>query len=149
MRIRLRIVAVLAVAGCTSATGSDGQAIERSYAVYAVNGNSPDAKTFYSAGGDRISIPRGDLLLHKDGTVEERLQYVIYFPNGVINVAATDTVIGHYEWNQTQYDVRMPTATGSELLAGAVYPDADLVLLDRSWVKNGVTVKVTITYARN
>ena len=139
---------MLVLAACTSATGSDGHFVEQSYTVFAVNGNSPDSKTFYGAGGERISIPRGTLLLHKDGTVEEQLQYVVYFPNGVVNIAATDTVTGHYEWNQAQYDIRMPNATGSEIYSGSVHPGVDLFQLDRSWVKNGVTVTVTITYAK-
>jgi hypothetical protein len=153
MRVRSRFLAifvpVFVLAACTSSTETEGSPIERSYVVFAVNGNSPDTKTYYDVSGNRIAIPRGTLQFHKDGTVEEQLQYGIYFNNGVLNFASTDTVTGHYEWNQSQYDVSMPTATGSVLYSGAVHPSNDFVLLNRSWKKNDVTVKLTITYARS
>lgn len=152
MRIHLLFAAfasVVVLGACSSSTDTGGSPIERTFAVYAVNGDSPDAKTYYDVSGNRISIPRGTLTLHKDGSVQEVLQYAIYFNNGVLNFAATDTTAGRYEWNNGQYDVTMPNTSGTMLYSGAVYPATDFVSLNRSWVKNNVTVKLTITYSKN
>jgi hypothetical protein len=152
MRMRSLLAAAVPIfllGSCSSSTDSGGAPIERTYSVFQVNGNSPDSKSYFDNSGNRIAIPHGTLTLHKDGTVVEILQYGLYYNNGALNFASTDTVTGHYEWNQSQYDVSMPTQTGTVSYSGAVYPETDFVMLDRSWKKNNVPVTVTITYGKN
>jgi hypothetical protein len=144
------IVACLAagVLGACSLATELQKTIEANYAVYSVNGGSPDAQTLYGIGGNKVSVPRGSLLLKKDGTVQEVLQYVIIRPASD-PIAATDTVFGHYELVDGRYDIRLPSSAGNESYAGSTNLATDFVSLARSWKKNGVTVEVTIAYVKH
>jgi hypothetical protein len=140
-------VAAVFLGACSLSTDLQKN-ISANYSVYSVNGNSPDAQTLYGIGGNKVSIPRGTLLLNKDGTVEEVLQYVITRP-AADPIAATDTVFGHYELVDGRYDIRLPSSLGAEGYAGSTNLETDFVSLARSWKKNGVVVDVTISYVRH
>jgi hypothetical protein len=141
------VFAALTLSGCSLSTELQ-DTVSLNYSVYSINGQSPDAQTLYGVGGNKVSVPRGTLLLNKDGTVEEVLQYVITRP-AADPIAATDTVFGHYELVDGRYDIRLPSSAGNESYAGSTNLSTDFISLSRSWKKNGVTVDVTIAYVKH
>jgi len=148
MRLKplIALSAVFATAACSSSTNLK-DSVELKYSIFSVNGQSPDAKTIYDISGDKISIPRGSLLLHSDGTVVEILQYTITRPNGIDTISATDTTYGHYEQINEGYDIRMPNSFGTEAFSGSIQQGTDFVQLSRTWKKSEVTVSVNIVFA--
>jgi hypothetical protein len=140
-------LAVAVLSGCSLSTDLQ-KTVSLNYSVWSVNGQSPDAQTLYGVGGNKISVPRGSLLLKKDGTVEEVLQYVITRPAGD-PIAATDTVFGHYELVDGRYDIRLPSSLGNESYQGSTNLQTDFVTLSRSWKKDGVVVDVSIAYVQH
>ena len=141
------LFSLLAMAACDSATGLGYGAI--TYSIVSVNNQSPDAAVPIGFTQYRVSIPRASLILRPDGTVEERMQYVITHQSNDTRIAATDTTFGNYVEHDGVFDIRMPDANGTELYAGTGQEGAGGLVLSRSWRKEGVLVTADIAYYRS
>jgi hypothetical protein len=138
---------LLAIIGCSEISGDFDPTI--TYSIVFLNEGSPDVPSPIGFSQYRVAIPRASIILHPNGTVEERMEYVITHATNSTRIAATDTTFGHYVRSNGVIDIRLPNATGSEVYAGSGQVDAGQLLLSRSWMKDGITVSAEIAYFRS
>ena len=147
MRRTGALAMLLAMAACSGVTGDFDPTV--TYSIVFLNNGSPDVPSPIGFSQYRIAIPRASIILHPDGTVEERMQYVITHATNSTRIESTDTTFGHFTRTNGVIDVRLPNATGGEVFAGSGDDEAGQLLLSSSWKKEGITVSAEIAYFRD